>query len=200
MKTSFNGSSRFLSRVVLALLACGAVYSLASACRAEAQGVLRFAQTFEQIPAPAVPDTTVDNPNVDYTTVPPDECMKIVDPPLTALSTNIQPRNAEGQDVSNEKLPTNCAQSVFTEHTFMSIDLSCNSCSPRWCDVLGLAHFCHQPLYFEEKCLERCGQRSCCCQPSASAACFFGGALLLPFKAACACPCTTYVPAHYGCP
>lgn len=200
MKTSFNSSLRLLPTAVLAVLACSVVHWLALTSWADGDGVLQFAQTFEQMPVPVATEATVDDPAVDYTTVPPDECMKIVDPPLTALSTNIQPRTPQGEVVSSDELPTNCAQSVFTERTFMSINLSCDSCSPRWCDVLGLAHFCHRPLYFEEECLERCGVRSCCCQPSASAASFFGGALLLPIQAACACPCTSYVPAHYGCP
>jgi hypothetical protein len=56
------------------------------------------------------------------------------------------------------------------------------------------AQFCHRPLYFEEPCLERCGQkycccgRECCCQSAVSAAHFFGTAILLPVEFMCQCP------------
>jgi hypothetical protein len=50
------------------------------------------------------------------------------------------------------------------------------------------AQFCHHPLYFEERCIERHGYTSCCCQPAASAAHFFGTALLLPIKMCGQCP------------
>jgi hypothetical protein len=53
------------------------------------------------------------------------------------------------------------------------------------CDLLQICcgwQFCHRPLYFEERCLERYGCRTCCCQPAASAIHFYGTALLLPLK------------------
>lgn len=42
--------------------------------------------------------------------------------------------------------------------------------------------FCHQPLYFEDPNLERCGLAHGCCQPLFSAAHFFGTIPLLPYK------------------
>lgn len=48
--------------------------------------------------------------------------------------------------------------------------------------------FSHNPLYFEEANLERCGIGHGCCQPAVSAAHFVGRAALLPFSLLTACP------------
>lgn len=178
------------ANVLLATQACLVLSLWTAATRAEGLAFPRLAQASEPLPLP--PQTSEDPQGLES------NCLEINDPPLSALSTDIQPRNSEGQIVSNDALPRNCAENRFTEKRYLPIDLACDSCRPRWCDVLGFAHFCHQPLYFEEVCLERCGVRSCCCQPTASAACFFGGALLMPVRAVCVCPCSC-VPAQYGC-
>jgi hypothetical protein len=180
------------ANTLLAIQACMALSLLATVSLAENVRFPLLAQASEPLPLPAAPAENQEG-------LPP-ECSAIVDPPLSALSTDIQPRNNEGQIVSSENLPADCAQAqkVFADKRYLAIDLACDSCRPRWCDVLGFAHFCHHPLYFEEVCLERCGVCSCCCQPTASAACFFGGALLMPVRAVCVCPCSC-VPAQYGC-
>jgi hypothetical protein len=116
--------------------------------------------------------------------------------PLATLTTDIRPRDRAGEIVAGDALPVDCAQYVFTDERSLSLDLSCDTCRPKWCDVLQLANFCHRPLYFEEACLERCGMRSCCCQPAASALHFYGRALMLPVMAVCRCPCSC-VPAQY---
>lgn len=192
MKAVVQNSSRLLVAVaVLASQAFVGVALLASVSRAEGLGFPRLTQASEPLPLPPQTEQVQEDS--------PLRCLEIKDPPLSALSTDIQPRTADGQIVANENLPADCSQGVFTDKQYMQIDLACDSCRPRWCDLLGFANFCHNPLYFEEVCLERCGVRSCCCQPTASAACFFGGALLMPIRAVCACPCSC-VPAHYGCP
>jgi hypothetical protein len=136
-------------------------------------------------------------PQVEAKEAPPPGCEAVPkDTPLSALNTDIRPRDREGQIVPADGLPVDCAQYVFTEERFLSIGLTCETCRPRWCDVLGLARFYHRPLYFEEVCLERCGVRACCCQPGASAVHFFGRALMMPVLATCVCPCAC-VPAQY---
>jgi hypothetical protein len=47
---------------------------------------------------------------------------------------------------------------------------------------LDAARFCHRPLYFDDPYLERFGCRYHFFQPAASAAHFFGSALLLPLE------------------
>ena len=49
--------------------------------------------------------------------------------------------------------------------------------------------FTHQPLYFEEANLERCGITYCCCQPVVSAAQFAGRTALLPYSLLDIPPC-----------
>ncbi len=121
----------------------------------------------------------------------PDECKPApTDNPLFTLTTDIRPRTADGKLVAADQLPFNCAGVKPVQQRTMSIDLSCDTCYPGHCDILSLARFCHKPLYFNDDCLERCGIESCCCQPCASALCFYGGALLMPVRACCVCPCS----------
>jgi hypothetical protein len=49
--------------------------------------------------------------------------------------------------------------------------------------------FTHQPLYYEEANLERCGITYCCCQPVVSAAQFVGRTALLPYSLLDVPPC-----------
>jgi len=128
-----------------------------------------------QLNAPAVPNECKDTP---------------VDNPLFTLNTDIRPRTADGQLVADDKLPFNCAKLKPVQQQVMNIDLSCDTCYPGYCDLLSMARFCHKPLYFNDDCLERCGVESCCCQPCASALCFYGGALLMPVRAFYVCPCS----------
>jgi hypothetical protein len=120
--------------------------------------------------------------------------------PLAALNADIAARFTTGdpqpgQVVPGEQLPPNCATHLTTDVRSADIDLSCASCQMSLCELLQLAHYCHNPLYFEERNLERYGIRSCCCQPLASAACFYGNALCLPAKMWRRCPCSC-VSAH----
>jgi hypothetical protein len=121
------------------------------------------------------------------------------DNPPFKLTVDIRPRTSEGQLVADKDLPFNCAGLKQVQQRVMSTDLSCDTCYPRYCDLLGLARFCHKPLYFNDDCLERCGVEQCCCQPCASAMCFYGGALLMPIRAFYVCPCSC-VPSGGCCP
>ena len=176
--------------VVVALQPIVASLLVVAAGAEENSGPQWFAQVFEPLPRPIAQTESKESV--------PEACQPAPqDLPLSTLTTDIRPRDHEGQVVAGDALPVDCAQYVFTEERFASFDLSCESCRPRWRDVLQLAHFCHRPLYFEEALLERCGVRSCCCQPAASAVHFYGTALLMPVYAICQCPCTTCVPAQF---
>ena len=124
----------------------------------------------------------------------PDACQPVPgDTPLVALSVDVRPRDIEGNIVTADRLPTDCATHLFPEERFVNIDTHC--CQMNVCDLLQLAAYCHNPLYFEERLLERYGKRTCCCQPLQSAACFYGNALCLPAKMWRNCPCSC-LPAH----
>jgi hypothetical protein len=124
----------------------------------------------------------------------PEACKPVPeDPPLAALMVDVRPRDLEGNIVPLSSLPTDCATHLFSEPRAIMIDTAC--CPTNACDLLQLAAYCHNPLYFEERLLERYGKRTCCCQPLQSAACFYGNALCLPAKMWRNCPCSC-VPAH----
>jgi hypothetical protein len=130
----------------------------------------------------------------------PDQCQPVpVDPPLSAITTDIRPRASDGKLVAPEQLPFNCSGVKPVQQQMMSIGLQSDTCYPGYCDLLSMARFYHKPLYFNDDCLERCGVKRCCCQPSASAMCFYGRALLLPVTACCVCPCSC-VPSGGCCP
>jgi hypothetical protein len=153
-------------------------------------GPTLVAQLPESLPPPTAEDASV-----------PEGCPPAPkDTPLPELNVDIAPRYLPGDDragqlVPGDQLPPNCATQLTTDVTAAELDLSCISCQMSLCELLQLAQYCHNPLYFEERLLERYGIRSCCCQPLASAACFYGNALCLPAKMWRRCPCSC-VPAH----
>jgi hypothetical protein len=156
-------------------------------------GPTLVAQAPESLPPPTAP-ATEDRAVPEGCPPAPD------DTPLPALTVDIAPRYAEGDDRAGEvipidQLPPNCATHLTSDVRAAELDLSCASCQMGLCELLQLAQYCHNPLYFEERLLERYGIRSCCCQPLASAACFYGNALCLPAKVWRRCPCSC-VPAH----
>jgi hypothetical protein len=151
----------------------------------------------QEIPPPATPEPVGQLPLPDSAQLNgpavPNECKEVpVDNPLFTLTTDIRPRTTDEhkQLVPDDKLPFNCAKLKPVQQHAMNINLSCDTCYPGYCDLLSMARFCHKPLYFNDDCLERCGVESCCCQPCASALCFYGGALLMPVRAFCVCPCS----------
>jgi hypothetical protein len=156
------------------------------------RGPTFVAQLPESLPAPTPP--AAEEPPV------PEGCPPAPkDTPLFALNVDVASRFLPGDDragqlVPNDQLPPNCATHLTTDTRFAEIDSSC-ACQMGLCELLQLASYCHNPLYFEERALERYGIRSCCCQPLASAACFYGNALCLPAKMWRHCPCSC-VPAH----
>jgi hypothetical protein len=156
------------------------------------QGPVLVAQQTESLPAPQPPST-------GGRSVPEGCPPAPTDTPLFELNVNIAPRylpgdQRAGQLVPGEQLPPNCAPQL-TDVRSAEIDPSCTSCQMNVCELLQLAQYCHNPLYFEERLLERYGTRTCCCQPLQSAACFYGNALCLPAKMWRCCPCSC-VPAH----
>lgn len=104
------------------------------------------------------------------------------------LTADIQPRGKNSQLVSEEKLPNSCAQYVFSSEPTLYDDsgMLASGFAPgyNW----TAAQFCHNPLYFEETALERCGVEHGCCQPFISGAHFFGSVALLPWKMWQQCP------------
>lgn len=149
----------------------------------------------QEIPAPTATRPAEELPHSDAAQLNgpalPDECKPApTDNPLFTLTTDIRPRTRDGQVVAADKLPFNCAGVKPVQQPMMSVDLSCDTCHPGYCDLLSMARFFHKPLYFNDDCLERCGVEHCCCQPCASAMSFYGGALLMPLRACCVCPCS----------
>jgi hypothetical protein len=149
----------------------------------------------QELPAPTIAAPVEQLPPSDTAQLNgpalPDECKPApTDNPLFTLTTDIRPRTREGKLVAAEQLPFNCAGVKPVQQQIMSIDLSCDTCYPGYCDLLSMARFCHKPLYFNDDCLERCGVERCCCQPCASAMCFYGRAFLMPVTACCVCPCS----------
>jgi hypothetical protein len=170
--------------IALQMLATAAM--LNQHCCAQ-QGQTFIARLQEPLPTPPAP-TPVDR-------TAPEGCPPApVDTPLLALNVDIAPRNLNGEIVPGDQLPPDCAGYLFTDMRSANIDSSC-ACHMGLCDLLQLAAYCHNPLYFEERHLERYGVCSCCCQPLASALCFYGNALCLPAKMWRHCPCSC-VPAH----
>jgi len=157
--------------VLLALQVLVAIPMVASVAIGQELAAPEMALPAEPLPAP---DSVI---ATDQTL--PKSCEVEKDRPLSALTIDIAPR-VKGQLVPQDDRPLECSRYVFTEKGFLTIDLDCDTCRPGNFDVLALARFCHRPLYFEERCLERCGIESCCYQSAASAAHFYGAALLLP--------------------
>jgi hypothetical protein len=117
------------------------------------------------------------------------------DTALGELNADITLMDRNGQPVTGDRLPPNCATQVFTE-VQVPPAASCGTCEPSLCELLQLAWFCHTPLYFEESLLERHGIQSCYCQPLSSACHFYGSVLLLPAKMSHKCLCTCVSSAH----
>jgi hypothetical protein len=184
-----------LNRFAVVFAACqiAAIWDAQSIhCIAEEIAAPSTSQFVEPIPTPSAQQAIVAE-------LPPDCLPAPTTSPLQALNTDIRPRDHKGRLVDADRLPTNCAARIFTERRMVVFGSTCGSYSPCYCDVLGLARFCHQPLYFNDDCLERCGIEHCCCQPAASAGCFYGGALLMPLRVCCQCPCSC-VPSGGCCP
>jgi hypothetical protein len=123
------------------------------------------------------------------TTTKSAECKTIVDAPLCALTVDIRPIERPGQVDLSEARPVDCGSYALGDAPTLFL---CADASPAgsncWHACMGW-QFCHRPLYFEERCLERYGCQSCCCQPVASALHFYGSAVLLPVSMWRQCPC-----------
>jgi hypothetical protein len=112
----------------------------------------------------------------------PGDCQPFDLEPLTSLTVDITPIGRTGQIVLTDEKPVDCFSYAMGE--LPTIYVGWDGSQPT-CDLLNVCcgwQFCHRPLYFEERCLERYGSRTCCCQPGASALHFYGTALLLPIK------------------
>jgi hypothetical protein len=138
----------------------------------------------EIVPMPSVSqDQAIENEEIPLSCLPlPTDLAGI------ELTADIQPRGKDSQIVSEEKLPKNCAQYVFSTDPTLYDDsgILSGGFAPgyNW----AAAQFCHNPLYFEETALERCGVEHGCCQPFISGAHFFGSVALLPWKMWQQCP------------
>jgi hypothetical protein len=66
--------------------------------------------------------------------------------------------------------------------------------------IVPMYVFAHQPIYFEDMNLERCGLScGCCLQPAVSGLHFFGSVALLPYKLLVSPPCScVYPPGECG--
>ncbi len=77
--------------------------------------------------------------------------------PLTALSVDISPKDAEGQIVAEANLPANCMPAPAAEPTPLFLDYGPGCCDWNCRDLLQFARFCHPKLLFEDPLLERYG-------------------------------------------
>jgi hypothetical protein len=114
------------------------------------------------------------------------ECPQRIDDPQAVLTVDIQPVERPGLiELDPQSLPKECPAPVMAGAPTLFVGVEPASLR-RW-PVWQGAQFCHRPLYFEEACAERCGC-TCCCAPAASAAHFFGSAILLPLRMCRQCP------------
>src|SRR3954467_3570393 len=90
-----------------------------------------------QAPATTAPESLPDGAQLNGAQLP-EGCDVPSDTPLFALTTDIQPR-IDGKPVPNQNLPVSCSKSKFVPRQTMSIDLSCNTCRPGYCDLLSMA-------------------------------------------------------------
>jgi hypothetical protein len=170
---------REIASVCLAFLFVAASVMSTAVCIAKEDGPYFIAQAPEPLPPPGSVVASEEGL--------PEGCERLIDPPLWELTTDIRPRDAEGQLVASEELPEDCAQYIFTDVGVPAFELACPTCRPSLCQLLGPARFCHRPLYFEDVLLERYGVRTCC-QPVVSALRFYAGALALPLSMTRQCP------------
>jgi hypothetical protein len=136
---------------------------------------------------PPADDESLPAPSDSTAAVSRKDCQPLVDDPQAVLTVDIYPINRPGQtDLDLNSLPEECPAPVLAGAgpIYLGFQPMSGSNWPVWPG----AQFCHHPLYFEEPCLERYGCTSCCCQPAASAAHFFGSVLLLPIKMCAQCP------------
>jgi hypothetical protein len=85
-------------------------------------------------------------------------CPAPSDKPLSALTVDIYPHDSEGQPVSLADVPPSCWGATGQPGPVVFIEEGPARCSLRCHDMLQLARFCHQPLYFQDVPVERCGK------------------------------------------
>jgi hypothetical protein len=178
-----------IHEIILPLIA---IWMLGSAvCEAQQPRSYWTVQQSEQLPPPLPPQNGQVQPMQSIAGCPPAP----QDTPLGALTADTTLVDRNGQAVTGDRLPPNCATQVFSE-VQVPPELGCDTCEPSLCELLQLAWFCHTPLYFEESLLERHGICSCYCQPLSSACHFYGTVLLLPAKMSHKCLCSCVSSAH----
>lgn len=109
-----------------------------------------------------------------------DNCKPFAYEPLNSLTIDTAPSDRPGRIKLTSERPKDCASYALGEPPTYLFAPSPDAAGWRY-PFMGW-RFCHRPLYFEERCLERYGYRSCCCQPFASGVHFYSTALLLPVK------------------
>ena len=88
---------------------------------------------------------------------------------------------------TDKELPPNAAAGYFNGKGPQSITGASTGALPCWYQYNHA--FYHQPLYFEDPNLERCGWDACCLQPAISGAKFYAAVGLLPLKMLKSPPC-----------
>jgi hypothetical protein len=102
------------------------------------------------------------------------------------------PAEADG----NDEMPEDVAAAEFAKWTTMTYRTSENWGLQRLTTPGPAAAFCHRPLYFEERNLERHGRSAGVLQPVVSAARFFGTIPTLPYQFVARHPDVCYYPCH----
>ncbi|MEX0717458.1 MAG: hypothetical protein WD066_12765 [Planctomycetaceae bacterium] len=169
-----TGSTRFRTTVAHSLAAVAASLLLVGTAAAQvpfegsAADAIPSAAPLD-VPLPALPDEPV----------PPH--VSPIDPkPIGEVRADIRVRMAddEGQPL---ELPANIAAEPFLSQPLLDpfahdrVWTECGLCAFPY-------YFHHQPLYFEDANLERCGLAHGCCQPLFSTVHFLGTIPLLPYK------------------
>lgn len=168
--------------IVCWALCVGMILSLSTAreCRSQEEPLPRL-----ELAPPSAPDQDGDSAPRRL----PLECEPLSqDAPLSLATVDISPRDLDGRLLSESDLPPDCNKYLDAPIMYSALETLAPS-HPCLLRSWVSAQFCHRPLYFEERALERCGVSHGCWQTPKSAARFFGGVLLLPSKMWCLPPC-----------
>lgn len=210
----------------LAVLSTVAVASSAPAQVSNTPGTLpRPATAPQQIapnapsadsPLPPLAPATTDDPQ-DSTAPPPAVEEEVIPPPPSAAES-AQDRAAAAREaamaaaarrfgafspigeVTIETAPESALPEMyaFAEQDRPEVQYVSPPLVRPWENLVLRPHdsFCHRPLYFDESNLERYGVSRGWAQPACSAAHFFGGVAMLPYKMSVKHPCRCYYYQH----
>ncbi|MBX3443867.1 MAG: hypothetical protein KF774_15780 [Planctomyces sp.] len=158
-----------------------------SAPQATVRAVKRVAQ-FDSLPEPAFIDPEPQVDPLDLAPIPGAESGPAAESLSSRLRSLNRPVNSIGlveQPMGDEQSPENIARLAEGDLPVIAV---WGSPYPVGAPARYTYCFTHNPLYFQDANLERCGQGHGCFQPVVSAADFVGRAFLLPYMMVVRCP------------